>query len=617
MIQNKHIVITKENYFDKGWALFEPFDFSVCKDRTFEKISVLEIVKLITFSKAIYLVLKKPCLSSKIIEEIMWANKYIEVHITASNQETINYYSSIAFNSSKVNSSIDFNYIGIEGKENKYYIINDEFFETDNTICDFFFKNSKSINSFDFLKDTQRAILVDTEFNNEYKDILQVIKNNNIPFNYVINANYFDKNALKKARKLNIDLFLSDFTSNTIVLQKNNGEIYAVSVLNNGLLFSYRIGDIKSFFGNIYKSMNMQDNCETKSLSGEVYECSLKRISKLSISNLKTIEIEQNISDMEDFVNETFDSSIVEKHNDYAAIACAVEYKFTLIPPLLDKTYKESSIYDDAHKLLKELSMHSLDVQCIENSYRDFINEDCGLISFLRFGVDLTNRVKTFVDECNYKEFYVIVNEAFNKFTNMKESLLKVFSKMFCSINEVSSNNKFDKFDDEIVGYEQIINEKNAQICKGIDVLSNKRRVEILSKKIADLIRMKDQFEKSASSRLNSEMSNYINFCKAVINGSEKSPDVNNDSISNIIRPKEESKTAKLDSFTKKYLLLIKNYIESNLQILEKLRAIKIPTDYKVYDKNSSRFIAIDDLSEFISTKTVRQEFNLNCVARR
>ena len=62
---------------------------------------------------------------------------------------------------------------------------------------------------------------------------------------------------------------------------------------------------------------------------------------------------------------------------------------------------------------------------------------------------------------------------------------------MFNSINEESSGTKFDKFDNEIAGYEQTIKEKNELIKKDIEVLSNKRRVEILTRKINNLLELK------------------------------------------------------------------------------------------------------------------------------
>ena len=68
---------------------------------------------------------------------------------------------------------------------------------------------------------------------------------------------------------------------------------------------------------------------------------------------------------------------------------------------------------------------------------------------------------------------------------------------MLNSINEESSGTKFDKFDNEIAGYEQTIKEKNELIKKDIEVLSNKRRVEILTRKINNLLELKKHFEKA------------------------------------------------------------------------------------------------------------------------
>lgn len=186
---------------------------------------------------------------------------------------------------------------------------------------------------------------------------------------------------------------------------------------------------------------------------------------------------------------------------------------------------------------------------------------------------------------------------------------------MFNSINEESSGTKFDKFDNEIAGYEQTIKEKNALIQKGIDVLSNKRRVEILTKKINDLLELKKHFESNSSSRNDKNLNAFIKRCEELLDGKHRVS--NDDSIGNIVKPKEETKLAKLEAFVDNYLLSIKKYDDECLSTINKLSNESIPEDYAVYDKKGQRYIIINDLEEYETTKQIRSEFKLRCITRR
>ncbi len=65
-------------------------------------------------------------------------------------------------------------------------------------------------------------------------------------------------------------------------------------------------------------------------------------------------------------------------------------------------------------------------------------------------------------------------------------------------------------------------------------------------------------------------------------------------------------------------MLAIKEYIDKAYELLLKLSLdVDIPEDYKVYDKNEERYIIINDLSEYESTKEICNKYNLKCIARR
>ena len=190
--------------------------------------------------------------------------------------------------------------------------------------------------------------------------------------------------------------------------------------------------------------------------------------------------------------------------------------------------------------------------------------------------------------------------------------MLDICKNMFNSINEESSGTKFDKFDNEIAGYEQTIKEKNELIKKDIEVLSNKRRVEILTRKINNLLELKKHFENSSSSRNDKNLNTFIMRCEELLDGKHRVS--NDDSIGNIVKPKEETKLTKLETFVDKYLFSIMKYNDECLSILEKLSNESIPEDYPVYDRRTQRYIIISELKEYELTKTTCDKFKLKCI---
>ena len=65
---------------------------------------------------------------------------------------------------------------------------------------------------------------------------------------------------------------------------------------------------------------------------------------------------------------------------------------------------------------------------------------------------------------------------------------MDIFGDMAKELYSQSSETKFDRFDDEIAGYERQIEEKKTLIGQGVEVLASKRRIEVLERKIKELI---------------------------------------------------------------------------------------------------------------------------------
>ena len=100
--------------------------------------------------------------------------------------------------------------------------------------------------------------------------------------------------------------------------------------------------------------------------------------------------------------------------------------------------------------------------------------------------------------------------------------LLSYCEEMFKEINTENSDTKFDKFDDEIAGYERQVIEKKALIEQGVEVLKNASRVKTLEKKISDLLLLKKRFEGTSSNRDSKELQAFIQMCNDVIAGCYK-----------------------------------------------------------------------------------------------
>ena len=616
MIENKKIIITKENTFDKGWTLFHPFDLNINRNRLFKETMISDVIRLITHSNEVNLILSDSCLSSRIVNEIEWANKYIKLNIIAKDDSIINNYRKFSFNSKKVDSSIDFSYIGIIGKENGHFMISDGYTEIDDSLYKVYFQNKNLKGDYSFLNNASKLIIIDCDGKKDYSMVISAASQNKIPCYYAVNTRYFNNRIFNYSKENKIELLVSEYTQNGIIVVNRDNTLSCVTMTNNGFYLSYPIENISSFLGMEYKSGYYKDSIETDKLKGEIYSCYNGRIEKLNIIDKKIIPLNVDVELMSDFVSETFDSSIVEKHNDYSAEAKKVEYQFNLIPPLFDSKYVESNIYDGIHELHSKWNkQQTLKIKRIKDDYNTFIDEDYGLIDFLLETEKFTKEFDERVEKCDYKNYYCWIKSVSDQFNKNRTSLLDICKNMFNSINEESSGTKFDKFDNEIAGYEQTIKEKNALIQKGIDVLSNKRRVEILTKKINDLLELKKHFESNSSSRNDKNLNAFIKRCEELLDGKHRV--FNDDSIGNIVKPKEETKLAKLEAFVDNYLLSIRKYDDECLSTIDKLSNESIPEDYAVYDKKGQRYIIINDLQEYETTKHICDKFKLRCITRR
>ena len=615
MIDNKLVTIVRDNQFDKGWTLFSPTFFEVERNWKFKKVILSDVIKLITFSKQVNLILTEACLPSRIVSELEWSNKYININIIAKNEMVLERYKDLSFNSCQIDVSVSVNYIGVTGKDSGYYIFGEDLVEIDDSIEKFYFNSTKPNDNQISLEKVKTLIICNSGEHHDFSDILSLAKKYNIVCSYLVSSQHFNRKAYDFAKNNGFDLYIAERVDNAIISINKDNSISKLTFLNSGYVFLFPIEKINNHI--VYKNLFLDDTVEVNKLPSTIYSCLAGINKKLNITDLIVIKIDVPIREMSDFIEENFDNSIVDSHNDYSNKARAVEYQFTLIPPLFDSSYHESSIYIPIHQLHDEWKeINSIKFNKIVKDYYTLMDKNAYLINFINYSKNLARELTLMVNNCFYKNYYSKLDEAINVYEEYQSKIFDDCLFMFNEVNLESSNVKFDKFDVELEGYKKTIQEKEALVSNSIDVLNNKRRIEILNKKIEELLNLKEKFKKNANERSNKEVDSFLVYCKNLVNGVFVL-NGDNDSIDKIINTSEKSKLTKLNNFMQNYLKQISDYLTKCIAWLKNMRAIHIPEEYPVYEKDNQKFIIIDDLNEFESTKELREEFALKCLARR
>lgn len=613
MINNKLVTIIKENQFDKGWTIFSPSSFEIDRNRLYKKVDLLSITRLITFSNEVNLILSDDILPSRIVNELEWANKYININVIAKNKEVLKRYSNLIFNSCRIDETININYIGIKGKNNGFFILDNDLCQVDETIESLFFGSIKNKKYSNF--ENVKTLIVCCDKHMELNDYILAAKDSGIDCCYVVNTKNFNRDVYDFARKNELELFVSDYVRNAVISINKDGSICEILALDKRHFAFRQIENIYDYVGELYKNNFLSDIIETDKIPQNSYSCFYGEFAKLNVVDSMIVSNIVKIFEMSDFINEIFDKSIVDKHNDYSNKANFVKYEFTLIPPLFDSTYCESSLYLPFHTLLNEWEViNEINFRRMVKDYREFMNKDSKFTFFVNYLGKFADRLKRMINECLYKGFYSKLDEAINTFEDYQANLISDFSFMFNEVNKESNGTKFEKFDIEIEGYRKTIKEKETLVSRGIGVLSNSRRIEILDKKLKDLLALKNKFESGAANRLNKETDLFISHCMAIVNGASSS---SIESIGKIVNVNEGSKIAKLNNFVTNYLKQLSDYLTKGIICLKNMKNICVPEEYQVFEKDNQKYIVIEKLSEYEATENLREEFSLKCLARR
>lgn len=618
MIENKKIVITKNTCFDKGWALLIPYSVPYLKNKHFRALNLNDIVRGITYADTVNLILSEPCLSGQIVKELLWANQYCKINIIAKTQSILDRYAQLHFEKQEINGDIDFNYIDINGKTNIFAFIADDYINTDKRINDIYFEKSSIRKDFIFSENTKYVVFTDVDATKNYAEIIEQCIRRNIPYLYIIGSNAYKKETVHKFTNKKIPLLCSQKVKNGILYITDDDALYCVNAVSNGEFIPIELESFKYYFGNVYAYLGLPDELETQVIPQDVFVCENGNITPLQIQKTKVIERTVQFDSMTDFLNEKFDRSETELFNQYCAVAESVIYGYTLIPPLFNTT-EISDIYNEVKSVYKQcndiFSRYSL-ADTIENLV-DLGLQNSKMVMQSQKIIEFNMDIRAVIGNVYYEHYYDIVNRFKLTISEIIDGFMLYCEELFTAVNTDNSETKFEKIDNEIIGYKQTIDEKRILVAQGTEVLSNKRRIEILEKKISDLTALKQKFTSGASTRDNKQIEAFISFCKNVLNGTYMEKSGRGDSISGVIPIKQNVVLMKLIDFIKTDLRKIHDLFDSLKEIANKFSEIDIPTEYIVYSQNGQRVIAIDTEQEYCDTETIQKKYNLHCKARR
>lgn len=435
----------------------------------------------------------------------------------------------------------------------------------------------------------------------------------------MVGVKAFGQELVHKFLKSKAALLYSDYVRNGIVYFTGDGRIYCANLTSKGLMLSVEIENADYYTGQAFECLKLADVIGVNKIPQGCYVCDKGKVTPLNIAKRKVIDRTVQIDNMKDFVEENFDKSETEGHNQYCTQAEEVVYNFTLVPPIFN-TEKFSDIYQGAEAVLYKWqnNFKSINLTEIINALSDLGLNESGLSLTCKEIIGFDKRISGTVSQHDYKKYYNVVKN-FSDWINYS-AVEDYCRELFTKVNAENADTKLVALDKEIAGYRQTIEEKQAEIAKGVVVVgisSNIDRIKDLEDQIAELTNIKQRILAGAAARNNKQQEAFMALCRQVTDGiyAEEVREV--DSLGNVLSSKEVAKIVKLESFVKTYLRQYNAFNESAKGIVTEFEAVDIPTDYVVYEQGGTRVIAIENEQEYYDTEKIRKRYNLQCFARR
>lgn len=614
MIADKLVTIRKENTFKNGWALFIPWHDFPQKNKHYNAVGVSEIVKQITFSKTVTLMLAEPCLSRKIIDELKWVQPYAGITLLAKSNDVATFYKDLRFSSVKIEPSLSLNYIGIESKDgNVGYFISEGFQRTDETVESLFSSLKKGALDFTPFVDADKLIVLgdDAPY---LSQLFEYCEKNRISAFFAKSIDTFCRSDYDTYKNRTINLLIAEYVGTGICVQKN-GKLFHASLMNGQFILVEAETISNWLTGNIYCNLKATATLKGNELPKNAYVLYQGAVRPLALKEWHIVEKTVPIDTMADFVAEQFDQSETENHNEFSAIAKCVEYRFTLTPPLLPAQSVFSSVYDKAQELLAQWNAcYALPIQKIQRALERFQgNHD--FLAMLQHIEDSDISVKNIIGKYQYQDYRSVFQSYKNSLVQDRDKLIDSCCALNAPILAKIKSTQTSGIDDEIQGYERTIQEKEACIEQNIDVLQSKRRIEILKRKIEELQKIKGRLTPIQTSNTANNQQSFIAYCKQLLKGN--SVKTNEDSVSSIVHGREQSKQEQLNEFLQTWLEPIKDLIDKLVDLLAKMEAIDVPENHIIYDHAGKRYIVIENENEYRQTLQIQEKYHLQCVVRR
>ena len=619
MINNRVVTITKKTHFDKPWTLFTPEKLSRCVNSKYRNISINDVIPYISKADEIHLVLCRTGMPSSILNELKWVNKYIKFKLIAKNDKIATNLSSLKFSEIIIDETIDFNYIGIKGKDNLFLVLDNEIVSVDDSFERVFFENKKLVEKIDY-DGINEIYIIESQEKKELVNFALEAKKKGIAVTYICDKNMFSKDIFEAYSKICCRLLVAKSCCSTIFVVGKNISSY---VYERNNFIPVEFSSLEAVVDEIFLSVNKELGKITK--DKEIYTCLNGELSRLNISENMNINQQIKLDSYEDFNEENFDKSTIEKYNDYSNKTKQVTYNFELVPPIIDSSYLISSVYDKTFSyceewmtFIKKSSVKDFNkkLQNIDNDndFLKILDKIAEIEELLLFVYSIKN--ETYKCRKNLKDYHntliKFVEDMKNFIGNFDDNCKSIYSKL----SSQNSSIKFNKFDDEILDYQKIIEEKKSLIEKGVDVLSNKRRVEILNKKIDDLRKLKSGFEEKNSLVNDKSSEVFLEKCKVFINNNKKLSDETL-SIKNVLKVNELEKTIKLENLFSQYLKDFYEAIVFTYDVLKELGLQDFPENYLLFEKDKKQYIVIENENEYKETKYIQKKYDLLCLVRR
>ena len=606
MIKNKCVEIRKKNTYDNGWAVFSPFSTDEPAAKPYST-DIRTLISKITYADEIHLVLSEPCLPRAVVEELKWVTAYAKIELIAKETAIETRYSELRVDSVRIDPSVAFNYIGVIGKQSAYCLIDDGFFSVNDEVENALFSSDAPHGTLDFFADAQSVWFVG-KVDGRIRDFCT---GRGIVCYQVIRPSEFSKRVKESNDQQKVQTILSDDGVPGIVYRDSAGDSFAVAQISPTLLVPYRIASIYEKTGSaLFLNSGLPDTVTGQQMITDGCVWDKGNMKPFHLSREKVIPKTVALSDMRDFIDETFDHSVADTHNRYAYEAREVVFRFTLVPPRV-KEKKVSRLYLPLRQRLKNCLDAFSDAQLpkMDEFFRMAHGGENGFSLACAQLFAYKKEIESLIHNNRFGEYNTLAAECSIACKQIAGRTEECFASLYSCFEREESRDKYSRIDAEIAGYQKTITEKEDLVRAQKDVLNNQKRIAHLQKKIQELTELKNRFLKSETARASKGCEAYLERCRSLMEGKQLPTDAERDSVSSVL-VKNESRTDMLFEFSERYIPGFAKLIQ-NISSMERA---DIPDGYTVYDVGEQKAIIIQAEDEYRATLDLQNRFQVICM---